>query len=478
VLLEKRAAFRNGTVLSAMLASAMKSRVRLGGLVGLAVLLTGGVVFAAEQASLAAADEVLQQMSAILKLPVIHPLKKSVRSREEIRQYLMREQQQENESKRYADARALEAFGLLPHGFDLDGFLLRLLTEQVAGLYDPRAQEFYIADWIPAEQQRTVMAHELTHALQDQHFHLRQWMHAARPNDDAEAARQAVVEGSAVAAMLDYELRGLGRSVTDLPDLEPLISSVTGEAVRSPELSAAPPYLRAALLFPYLQGAVFTQAVLKARGGWAGFVAVFARPPVSTREILHPELYLQGGGVVEPVRLPAARRWRPRGWELLDENVVGEFNLRQILAQAGDSRRAEDLAAGWRGDRYAILENKRKEHPLLVWRLRLAGDGVGQQFFDLYASILKNRYRTWREQASAPGFLEMASGDLEVVLWCRQSECLTYQEGPVGGFEKLIGALHWPVPQAETVRFSSMQKVERKAVCGGGGPYPVFPNRK
>lgn len=448
MLWEKRA-FRNGTLPSAMLASVMRSRVRLIVLAGLAVIVAGGLAAAAQQASLAAADEVLQQMSAILKLPVVHPLKKSLRSREEIRQYLMREQQQENGAKRYADARALEAFGLLPHGFDLDGFLLRLLTEQVAGLYDPRAQEFYIADWIPAGQQRTVMAHELTHALQDQHFHLRPWMRAARPNDDAEAARQAVVEGSAVAAMLDYELRGLGRSVKDLPDLEPLISSVTGDATRSPELSAAPPYLRAALLFPYLQGAVFTQAVLKARGGWEGFAAVFARPPASTREILHPELYLQGTGAVKPVRLPAARRWQPSGWKLLDENVVGEFNLRQILAAGGDERTAADVAAGWRGDRYAVLERKREEHPMLIWRLRLADDAAERRFFDAYAHILQNRYRTWRQAAAGTEFLELTSGDLEVVLWCQQNECLSYQEGPSGAFRRLIRALHWSVPRGE-----------------------------
>ena len=85
--------------------------------------------------------------------------------------------------------------------------MLDVLTDQVAGLYDPKAKEFYIADWIPADEQRAVMSHELTHALEDQSFHIDPWIKAARPNDDAELAREAVSEGSALAAMVDYTLR-------------------------------------------------------------------------------------------------------------------------------------------------------------------------------------------------------------------------------------------------------------------------------
>jgi len=112
----------------------------------------------------------------------------------------------------YADAKSAEAFGLLPKNFDLDSFMVELLTEQIAGLYDPKAHEFYIANWIPLNDQRMVMAHELTHALQDQHFKIETWLKAARPNDDAELAREAFLEGSATAAMVDYLLQGTGKS--------------------------------------------------------------------------------------------------------------------------------------------------------------------------------------------------------------------------------------------------------------------------
>ena len=85
--------------------------------------------------------------------------------------------------------------------------MLDVLTDQVAGLYDPKGKEFYIADWIPLDEQRDVMSHELTHALEDQSFNIDPWIKAARPNDDAELARDSVSEGTAVAAMIDYTVR-------------------------------------------------------------------------------------------------------------------------------------------------------------------------------------------------------------------------------------------------------------------------------
>lgn len=183
----------------------------------------------------AAADEVLQQMSEITGLKLRTPLKKSLRSREQIRAYVINEMNEDKDAaERYAGQRSAEAFGLLPKGFNLDSFMVDLLTEQIAGLYDPKAHEFYVADWIPAADQRMVMAHELTHALQDQHFQIEDWAKAARPNDDAELAREAVLEGSAMAAMVDYLLQGTGRSLQDLPDIDP--SMLIGDMESTPML--------------------------------------------------------------------------------------------------------------------------------------------------------------------------------------------------------------------------------------------------
>ena len=297
-----------------------------------------------------AADEVLAQMSEILDLPIKEPLKKSLRSKDEIRQYLIREENEDRtEAQRYADEKSLEAFGLIPKGFPLDAYMLDILTDQVAGLYDPKGKEFYIADWIPVDEQRDVMSHELTHALEDQSFHIDPWIKSARPNDDAEFARDSVSEGSALAAMVDYAFRDQKMGVRDLPDVSMLIrAGAVAQMDKDPKLSKAPLCIRDQLLFPYLQGTVFTQAFLKAHSGWGDLKLIFENPPVSTQQILHPDLYLKGV-TPTPVKLPDWKTTAPADWKLLEENVIGEFGLGEILKQFRDEKTADALSPMWAG---------------------------------------------------------------------------------------------------------------------------------
>ncbi len=394
------------------------------------------------------ADEVLQTMSQILDLPIVSPLKKSLRTRAQIRTYLEHEMQgDETPAKRYADRRALEAFGLIPKGFPLDQFMLDLLTEQVAGLYDPKTQEFYIADWIPPSEQRIVMAHELTHALDDQHFHIDRWLKAARPNDDAELAREAVVEGTGIDAMIDYELHPLGRSVRDLPDIGPMVTMAVGEADHSPELAKAPPFIRDALLFPYLPGAVFAQQVLKADSSWAGFQKVFARPPVSTQQILHPKLYLEDVAPAD-VSLPGLAKLLPRDWNELEENVLGEFGLDEVLKQFGNRARADEIAAGWAGDRYAVFAQQRSARLLLVLLVRFANATAAADYFRAESGALAKKYPDRRKEVSTGEFLRFATSDGSVFLRCRADECLSVEGASEKIFKRIDRAVVWPAAQA------------------------------
>src|SRR5690348_1403280 len=239
-------------------------------------------------AFLQAADEVLANMSKLIDLPIKDPLKKSIRSKDQIRAFIeQQDKEDKDQAQKYADDKTMEAFGLIPKGFPIDSFMEDVLTDQIAGLYDPKAKEFYIADWIPVDEQRAVMSHELTHALEDQSFHIDPWIKAARPNDDAELAREAVSEGSALAAMVDYTLREQQVSVRDLPDVALLIrSGAVEEMDKDPNLAKAPGYIRDELLFPYLAGTSFSQQFLKAHDGWKDLNLLFKDPPVSTQQIL------------------------------------------------------------------------------------------------------------------------------------------------------------------------------------------------
>jgi hypothetical protein len=392
---------------------------------------------------IAAADEVLGQMSQITGLKLMTPLKKSLRSREEIRAYVIKQMNEEkNPAERYADQRSAEAFGLLPKGFDLDAFMVNVLTEQVEGLYDPKTQEFYIADWSPLEDQRMVMAHELTHALEDQHFQIETWLKAARPNEDAELARDAVLEGSAMAAMVDYLMLSTGRSLKDLPYFDP--GMLIGELGSTPTLQKAPPFLKDSLIFPYIAGLSFSAAILK-NTGWAALSGVFERPPVSTQQILHPALY-RSGRTPATVVLPRFEKLLGGNWTKLDENVMGEFGWKEVLKQFLEDDRAKTLAAAWNGDRYALFEQKQTKKLTLVTRLHLDSEEHAVRFFGQYSEALEKKYSERTNLLRRPNFFSFDTPDGGVFLDCLGSECVTLEGATRKIFEGFTKELDWPLP--------------------------------
>ena len=389
---------------------------------------------------LAAADEVLGQMSQITGLKLRTPLKKSLRSRQEIRAYVIKQMNEEkNPAERYADERSAEAFGLLPKGFDLDAFMVDVLTEQVEGLYDPKTQEFYIADWSPLEDQRMVMAHELTHALEDQHFQIEPWVRAARPNEDAELARDAVLEGSAMAAMVDYLMLGTGRSLKDLPDFD--FSMLMGNLSNTPTLQKAPAFLKDVLIFPYMSGLNFSAAILR-NGGWAALPGVFEKPPVSTQQILHPERYKSGKIPVE-VTLPPIEKLLGNGWAKLDENIMGEFGWREVFKQFLGDERAKSLAA-WDGDRYSLYEQEQTKKLVLVARLQLDSQEHTARFFGQYSEALEKKYSERKNLFRRANFFSFDTPDGGVFLDCFGFECVTLEGTTRKVFDGMTKALRWP----------------------------------
>ena len=391
---------------------------------------------------IAAADEVLGQMSEITGLKLMTPLKKSLRSREEIRAYVIKEMNEEKSAEeRYADRRSAEAFGLLPKGFDLDAFMVSVLTEQVEGLYDPKSREFYIADWSPPGDQRMVMAHELTHALEDQHYQIEAWLKAARPNEDAELARDAVLEGSAMAAMVDYLMLGTGRSLKDMSDFDP--SMLMGDIGSSPTLKDAPPFLKDTLIFPYLGGMNFSVALLK-NSGWAALAGVFEKPPVSTQQILHPALY-RSGRVPTTVALPKLEKLLGDNWKKLDENIMGEYGWKEVLKQFLDEDRAKRLAASWDGDRYSVFEEKKTKNLVLVTRIHLDSEEHAGRFFGQYSEALEKKYPERTHLLRRPNFFSFVVSDGGVFLNCWGAECVTMEGVSRATFDAFTKALDWPL---------------------------------
>lgn len=422
---------------------------------------------------LAAADEVLKEMSQITGWPLKTPLKKTLRSREEIRAYVVQQMNDEKDAKeRYASTRSAEAFGLIPKNFDMDNFLVELLSEQIAGLYDPKAHEFYIADWIAPEEQRMVMSHELTHALEDQRYQIEAWEKAARPNDDAELARGAVLEGSATAAMVAYMLKEKGLDLRDLPEFDP--SMFLGELSETPTLKKAPRFIKNSLMFPYLDGLNFSMNILR-RDGWKGFDKVFANPPAGTNDILHPDHY-RSGHVVAPLKLDLPGNFPGKEWNKLEENYMGEFGWKEVLAEHANDAHARMLVRSWDGDMYATWESPDKKRLLLAARIRFADEEAAERFFEGYSGLLRAKHPPTGNYLLTPDFLSFETPEGGIFLRCSGRECITLQGGRMAQFMEWSKALGWKTapleePAAAAPQIKTAGGMERLSLSAGSAAH-------
>lgn len=343
----------------------------------------------APAALVASAREVTREIASLRGLPVLEPVDFQVSDRETIREFARASLEREMPAEQWAGYEALLAHtGLIPPTTSLEDLVLSLYTEQIAGYYDPARKTFYLADWLPELLQRAVVAHEATHALQDQHFDLERWLAEVPSTEDGALARAAVTEGDAMAAMLAYILVPTGVSLDDLPGVGELLSRNAGAtAAAFPTFDQAPKALQRLLLFPYVEGADFVLEA-RARGGWDAVDRLYREPPVSTEQILHPERYW--GTFDEPRavdRLAAAP-----GEIELTSGSWGEFGVALVLeAGLGDSMAARETARGWDGDRYALT---RADDGARIYRWSLVWDSpaAAERFAEAYAQATVHRF--------------------------------------------------------------------------------------
>ena len=306
---------------------------------------------------LARADEVGRSVSALRGLAPKRKIKRDVVDEAELRKRLIeRAARGHNATELAAEARALVRWGLIPRDADYAAMIVDVLTELIAGFYDPEDATLYIAKR-PADDDDgradMLLGHEIDHALQDQHFDLEKFTDIPATEGDALLARRALVEGDGVVLMIELLLAAQG---TAPPWGDPMVSSTLERTLESAtgesRLSRAPLVLREQLLFPYLAGLGFV-ADLRRRQPWSKVDAAFARPPRSTEQILHPDLYeVDARPVVIGVGMPSSLA----GWDLGHHTVWGEAGTSVFLIQHGvDPGAAATAAAGWGGDRVALF---------------------------------------------------------------------------------------------------------------------------
>lgn len=298
---------------------------------------------------------------------------------------------------RQRDQIVLSTLGLIPADLELSSFLEALLSEQVAGLYDPAAETLYVVQYGRGMGglEKMILAHEHTHALQDQHFDLEAMGLAGGEtdyNDDQLLAMQALVEGDATLAMQQY----IQHHFTS-QDLWHLVG--VSVMMNQEQLSAAPGYLRRSLTFPYQDGMLFVVR-LYGRGGWAAVDAAFANPPQSSEQILHP--YLYPDEMPQIVFLPPLTPVLRGDWQLVEENVLGEFGLREYLDVELTNRQATEAAAGWGGDRYAVYQDGVTGQTILTIVLVWDEQAEQTEFGEFYRQYAEKRFgqppQTMRER--------------------------------------------------------------------------------
>jgi hypothetical protein len=311
-------------------------------------------------------DELIKFSSQETGLPIKSTVKRQLTTRAAVETYLKEKFNEDQSPKRLQRSEiVLKKFGLLDRDFALKPFLLALLDEQIEAYYDSKTKTVNLLDWIDIEEQKPVLAHELTHALQDQHSDLEKWNdqtpddvsvnssgdtdHLAK--DEMDTAREAVVEGQATAVMMDYILKPLGKSLVKDPEVMDVVKQQMAASGDSPVLARAPLLLSESLLFPYRDGLSFEQDVWMDQGQAAAFTGTLDRPPTSSWEIINPREYEKRHIPAVPL-LPDIHPLVDKLYKPYDIGQVGQLDLHILTEIYSGDNAARDLTPAWDGGLY------------------------------------------------------------------------------------------------------------------------------
>jgi hypothetical protein len=406
----------------------------------------GGKISAQEAQELfRSVDEILKFASERTGLPIHESVKRQLVNRDQVADYIRKHMEEDEDSQRLERGQlVLKKLGLLPKEFDLKTYLVGLLREQVAGYYDPRTKTVNLLDWVDPEEQKPVLAHELTHALQDQNFDLEKWMKAADADmakekrqpttadiakDEEIAVRQALVEGQAMVVLLEYTLAPTGQSVTNSPQIVDAVKQgmLVGTA-DSILFRESPLFLKETLTFPYRYGLDFVVELLSKQGKERAYGGVLHSPPTTTRQIMEPDKYLSGEKV-EPLVAPDFGQIF-RNYELLDAGAFGEFDVAVLIDQFAGADRAHELYPHWRGGYYYAARAKNDASaPLgLMYVSHWSNAERAAQFAAIYARSLAKRYNRAREPLGDPA---KSVGALETLQTLTGTHTWLTEDGPV-----------------------------------------------
>ena len=396
-------------------------------------------------------DVLLKFSSQETGLPIKSEVKRRLTTRADVESYLNMKFNEDEDAKRMQRSEiVLKKFGLLDRDFDLKPFLLSLLKEQIEAYYDPKTKTVNLLDWVGIDDQKPVLAHELTHALQDQRVDLEKWSDPSPPdvslnsNDDTshlaedefDSAREAVTEGQATAVMMDDILKPMGHSLLKDPEVVELIKQQMTGSGDSPILARAPLLLSETLMFPYREGLSFEQDVWMDQGQTAAFAGALDRPPSSTWEIINPREYEKGHLPPVPL-LPDIHPLVDKLYRPYDIGQVGQLDVQILTGLFGGDETARNLTPAWDGGIYwagqlrsattAAQQGSTASIALFylsAWRNAPAA----RAFARLYADELGRKYSGLKPDNAAERSSPANSGGAEAE---SEEQVYTTDEGPV-----------------------------------------------
>jgi hypothetical protein len=341
-----------------------------------------------------------------------NPVAPQFMERKDLREHmakLFREEMSEEDIV-LADA-SLKAFGFVPANFKTEELVLRLYAEEVAGFYDPKRKEIFLiketekpqkpgllarllgaTGGFDKEEQKATLAHEMAHALADQHFDLEKMQQVVEDDDDQSLALQALIEGEATLVMMIDMQRTEGDDGKEMLKASPeamdfsiglmkgFLPFASGKTFRN-----APPIFQETMLFGYLKGLVFLLHLTN-DDEWNAVNRAFRSPPLSTEQILHPEKYLRDVDAPVAIDLPKFGELAASGWKELGQNVLGELQISILLRRHWGSQ----SAAGWDGDRFAVFDGP-DERLGMVWFTTWDSERDASEFAGAYAQYVRSR---------------------------------------------------------------------------------------
>lgn len=336
--------------------------------------------------------QALSQASAIRELAVLNEVPCDVQDKPAVESFLLETIRTELPPQALSmEELTFKTIGLLPDDTDYSKQLIDFLVGQIGGYYDPKKKRFVMASWLPSGTQMGVAVHELTHALQDQHHNIQKLLTPRSRTTDSDLATSALIEGEASAVMFDYQSRSTaGPTLARMASVDSLLLlQVLGVSFGS-QGASLPDGLKGLLVFPYTSGLRFAHSLLK-QGGYRALDAAYARPPQTSREILHPEEY-----TTHSFQPDIPKQYELPGYSAntapVHRDTLGEFGISSVLSGERVSKAsAARIAQGWVGDLLGVFPELNGQQRI-AWIIRWETPSHASEFFSSYTEFLSARY--------------------------------------------------------------------------------------